>query len=50
MDKTGARHSDMNHVPKNRHKNMMGMHTMPATVSAADTTMGASMSWLQTWD
>lgn len=36
MDKMGATHSDM----KDMHKNMMGMHMMPATVTAADTTTG----------
>jgi hypothetical protein len=36
MNKTGAMHSDM----KGTHNNMMGMHMMPATVTAADAKTG----------
>ena len=36
MDKTGAMHSAM----KSMHNDMMGMHTMPATVTAAGSTTG----------
>ena len=43
-DKMGAMHSDMQSMHKDMHKdmrkNMMGMHMMPATVTAADTTTG----------
>ena len=40
MDKMGAMHSDMKGMHKNMRKNVMGMHLMPATVTAADTTTG----------
>ena len=40
MDKMGTTHSDMNGMHENMHKKMMGMHMMPATVTAADTTTG----------
>ena len=44
MDKMGAMHSDMKSMHKDMHKNMrknmMGMHMMPATVTAADTKTG----------
>jgi hypothetical protein len=36
MNKMGAMHSDM----KDMHGNMMGMHKMPATVTAADAKTG----------
>lgn len=40
MDKMGAMHSDMKGMHKSMHKSVMGMHTMPATVTEADTTTG----------
>lgn len=40
MDKMGTMHSDMKGMHENMHKKMMGMHMMPATVTAADTTTG----------
>ncbi len=41
-DKMGDMHSDMKSMHKDMHmnKNMMGMHMMPATVTAADKTTG----------
>jgi hypothetical protein len=42
MDKMGAMHADMKDMHKDMHKNMnmMGMHMMPATVTAADAATG----------